>query len=98
MDFGLFLEFPRTDGGTEQDAFQKAFRLVDMAEQMGVDSVWLADYHFSEGRVLASPITVASAIPARTQRVPIGLAALPFPLGPPVRFPGDIANPAHSPQ
>ena len=74
MDFGLFLEFPRWDGGTEQEAFQRAFRLVDMAEQLGVDSVWLAEYHFSEGRVLASPITIASAIAARTQRVRIGLS------------------------
>lgn len=95
MDFGLFLEFPRWDGGTEQEAFQRAFRLVDTAEQMGVDSVWLAEYHFSEGRVLASPITIASAIAARTKRIRIGLAVLLLPLGHPVRIAEDIATLDH---
>ena len=92
MDFGLFLEFPRLDGGTEQEAFQRAFRLVDMAEQMGVDSVWLAEYHFNQGRVLASPVTIASAIAARTQRMRIGLAVLLLPLGHPVRMAEDVAT------
>ena len=95
MDFGLFLEFPRSDGGTEQEAFQRAFRLVDTAEQMGVDSVWLAEYHFSEGRVLASPVTIASAIAARTQRMRIGLAVLLLPLGQPVRIAEEIATLDH---
>ena len=52
MEFGLFLEFPRQEGGTDHDAFRDAFHLVDRAEEQGVDSVWLAEYHFNPGRVL----------------------------------------------
>jgi hypothetical protein len=62
MDFGLFLEFPRGEGMTEQEAIQESFAVVDEAESLGVDSVWLAEYHFNPGRILSAPITIASAI------------------------------------
>ena len=95
MDFGLFLEFPRAEGGSEHDAFRDAFDLVDKAEEQGVDSVWLAEYHFNPGRVLASPVTVSSAISARTKRMRIGMAVLLLPLGDPIRIAEDIATLDH---
>ena len=67
MDFGLFLEFPCREGMTNREAFAECFALVDAAEALGVNSVWLAEYHFAPISVLSSPITVASAIAARTQ-------------------------------
>jgi hypothetical protein len=43
---------------------------VDTAERMGLDAIWLAEIHFSPGRsVLSAPLTIASAIAARTQRL-----------------------------
>ena len=95
MDFGLFLEFPCSEGGTEHDAFRDAFALVDNAEEQGVDSVWLAEYHFNPGRVLASPVTICSAIAARTERMRIGLAVLLLPLGNPIRIAEEIATLDH---
>lgn len=95
MEFGLFLEFASPEGGTERDAFKEAFALVDKAEELGVDSVWLAEYHFNPGRVLASPVTVSSAIAARTKKLRIGLAVLLLPLGNPVRFAEEIATLDH---
>ena len=95
MDFGLFLEFPCSEGGTEHDAFKDAFTLVDQAEEQGVDSVWLAEYHFNPGRVLASPVTIGSAIAARTERIRIGLAVLLLPLGNPIRIAEEIATLDH---
>ena len=72
MDFGLFLEFPRHEGGTEQQAFEDAFALVDLAEELKVQSVWLAEYHFNAGRVLSAPITIASSIATRTKNIRVG--------------------------
>ncbi len=95
MKFGLFLEFPSPQGGTEHDAFRDAFDLVDRAEEQGVDSVWLAEYHFNPGRVLASPVTICSAIAARTERIRIGLAVLLLPLGNPIRIAEEIATLDH---
>jgi alkanesulfonate monooxygenase SsuD/methylene tetrahydromethanopterin reductase-like flavin-dependent oxidoreductase (luciferase family) len=95
MDVGLFVEFPCREGMTEREAFAECFALVDEAEARGVDSVWLAEYHFAPISVLASPITVASAIAARTQRIRIGLAVVLLPLGHPIRVAEDIATLDH---
>ena len=95
MDFGLFLEFPCREGMTEREAFAQCFALVDEAEARGVDSVWLAEYHFAPISVLSSPITIASAIAARTQRIRIGLAVVLLPLAHPIHIAEDIATVDH---
>lgn len=95
MDCGLFLEFSCRDGMTEHDAFAECFALVDEAEARGVDSVWLAEYHFSSFSVLSSPITIASAIAARTRRIRIGTAVILLPLGHPIRIAEEIATLDH---
>ena len=95
MDFGVFIEFPCREGMTEREAFTECFTLADEAEALGVDSVWLAEYHFSPISVLSSPITIASAIAARTQRIRIGLAVVLLPLGNPIRLAEDIATLDH---
>ena len=95
MEFGLFLEFPRRESESEHQAFADAFEVVDAAENLGVDSVWLAEYHFVPGRALAAPITIASAIAARTNRIRIGLAVVLLPLGQPVRIAEEIATLDH---
>jgi alkanesulfonate monooxygenase SsuD/methylene tetrahydromethanopterin reductase-like flavin-dependent oxidoreductase (luciferase family) len=95
MDFGLFIEFPCREGMTEREAFAECFALADEAEASGVDSVWLAEYHFSPISVLSSPITIASAIAARTERIRIGLAVVLLPLGNPIHLAEDIATLDH---
>ena len=92
MHFGVFLEFPVSNGGTQRDAFQESFALVDEAERLGVDSVWLPEYHFNSGRVLSAPMTTASAIAARTERIRIGLGVQCLPLGHPVRMAEEAAT------
>src|SRR4029450_13560299 len=95
MDVGLFLEFPCREGMTDGEAFAECFALVDAAEALGVNSVWLAEYHFAPISVLSSPITVASAIAARTQRIRIGLAVVLLPLAHPIHIAEDIATLDH---
>ena len=92
MDLGLFLEFPVREGSTENQAFKESFALVDQAERLGVPSVWMAEYHFNPGRVLASPTTILSAIAGRTERIRLGTAVLLLPLANPVRVAEEIAT------
>ena len=92
MELGLFLEFPVREGSTENKAFKESFALVDQAEDLGVPSVWMAEYHFNPGRVLASPVTILSAIAARTQSIRIGTAVLLLPLANPIRVAEEIAT------
>ena len=96
MDFPLFLEFSRRGEMTQRDAFDESFKLVSECEELGVDSVWLAEYHFNIDRsVLSAPVTVASAIAARTKRMRIGLAVQILPLGNPIRIAEEVATLDH---
>ena len=95
MQTGIFLEFPALAGVTDQEAFQQGFRVAAEAERLGVESVWLAEYHFIPFSVLSAPVAVAAAIAARTQRIRIGLGVLLLPLGNPIRIAEEIATLDH---
>ena len=95
MEFGLFLEFPRPVDGDHHDAFTQSFRLVQEAEDLGVASVWLAEYHFNMERALASPVAIAAAIAAKTSVMRIGTAVYCLPLGHPIRVAEEMATLDH---
>ena len=93
MHFGIFMEFGVRPGGSEADAFREGLALVDAAEAWGLDSAWLAEFHFSPDRsVLSSPIAVAAAIAARTKRIRIGMAVYVLPLNNPLRIAEEAAT------
>ncbi len=46
MDFGINTDFTVPQGGTHQEAFQASMEEVDLAEEMGLDTVWLGEGHF----------------------------------------------------
>src|SRR5437879_7166924 len=87
MEFGMFHQFPVVPGGSETDAFAQAFEQVDAAERHGLDAMWLAELHVDPARsVLAAPMTIASAIAARTERIKIGNTVQVLPLWTPLRI------------
>ena len=92
MEFGVFLEFPVVEGRTEQDAFDESFVLIEEAEKLGVGSLWLAEYHFNPGRVMAAPITILSNVAARTKNIRLGTAVILLPLANPLRVAEEIAT------
>ena len=92
MEYGIFLEFPVMEGGTDKQAFDDSMVLINEAEKQGVDSLWLAEYHFNPGRVMASPITILSNVAARTERIRLGTAVILLPLAYPVRVAEEIAT------
>src|SRR5712692_9839094 len=93
MEFGMFHQFPVVPGGSEGDAFAQAFEQVDAAERYGLDAMWLAELHVDPARsVLAAPMTIASAIAARTERIKIGIAVQVLPLCHPLRIAEEAAT------
>ena len=93
MEFGMFHQFPVVPGGSESDAFAQAFEQVDAAERYGLDAMWLAELHVDPARsVLAAPMTIASAIAARTERIRIGIAVQVLPLCHPLRIAEEAAT------
>jgi alkanesulfonate monooxygenase SsuD/methylene tetrahydromethanopterin reductase-like flavin-dependent oxidoreductase (luciferase family) len=96
VEFGIFHEFERPPGMSEAQAFANAFELVDVAEQGGLDAVWLAELHFNPRRsVLASPMLLAGAIGARTSNIKIGTAVQILPLCHPLQLAEEAATVDH---
>jgi alkanesulfonate monooxygenase SsuD/methylene tetrahydromethanopterin reductase-like flavin-dependent oxidoreductase (luciferase family) len=93
MHIGMFMEFGFRNGGSARDAFRDGFKLVDAGESWGLDSAWLAEFHFMPDRsVLSSPIVLAGAIAARTKRMRIGTAVYVLPLTNPLRVAEEVAT------
>jgi alkanesulfonate monooxygenase SsuD/methylene tetrahydromethanopterin reductase-like flavin-dependent oxidoreductase (luciferase family) len=93
MEFGMFHEFPSLPGRTEGEAFDEAMEQVDAAERLGLDVMWLAELHFEPRRsVLSAPLSIASAIAARTRRIKIGIAVQVLPLCHPLRLAEEAAT------
>ncbi len=96
MDFGMFTDFHVRKGMSQPEAFDESFAQVTQAENLGIDSVWLAEHHFSPDRsVLASPMVLSSAIAARTSKIRIGLAVQVLPLTNPLRVAEEAATVDH---
>src|SRR6266487_1549766 len=93
FEFGMFHEFQRTAGMTEEDAFSISFEQVDAAERWGLDAMWLAEIHVAPERsVCSAPLTLASAIAARTKRIKIGTGVQVLPLCHPLRLAEEAAT------
>src|SRR5207237_10822841 len=81
FEFGMFHEFQRTAGITDEECFKTSFEEVDAAERWGLDAMWLAEIHVNlERSVCSAPLTLASAIVALTKRMKVvtGVQVLPL--------------------
>ena len=96
MEFGMFHEFARMPGQSEAETFAQSFAEVDAAERWGLDVMWLAELHVDPQRsVLAAPLTIATAIAARTTRMKVGIAVQVLPLCHPLRLAEEVTTVDH---
>src|SRR5215813_13276313 len=92
MYAGLVMECDYREGRTQEEAFAEAFSIAELAEDNGLDGVWLAERHFAGPRrptdpmgagipsIASVPLVLASAIAARTTRLRIGTGVSVLPL------------------
>jgi alkanesulfonate monooxygenase SsuD/methylene tetrahydromethanopterin reductase-like flavin-dependent oxidoreductase (luciferase family)/putative sterol carrier protein len=85
MRFGIFYEhqIPRPWGDDgEQRLVQEALEQIELADRVGIDSVWEVEHHFLEEYSHSSASGVfLGAASQRTKRIRLGLGILPLPLG-----------------
>ena len=94
MRYGIFylpsLSQDRTDGA------QRLHEIVEQSgygEELGFDSVWLAEHHFhSFGGILSSPTVIGAAIAQTTSTIRIGTAVTLLPYHDPLRLAEDYAT------
>lgn len=84
MRVGAFLLAAQFPGQGHGEALHRAVRAAEVAEQSGLDSVWLAEHHFVPYGVCPSAVTLAALLLGRTRRIGVGTAVSVLPTAHPV--------------
>lgn len=84
MKFGMFL-------GPFERSLDHFVSQAELAEELGYDSVWVAEHHGLADRFYPSPLMLLAGLATRTRRVTLGTAILLLPLYHPLRLAEDVA-------
>jgi alkanesulfonate monooxygenase SsuD/methylene tetrahydromethanopterin reductase-like flavin-dependent oxidoreductase (luciferase family) len=95
MEFGIFSAFNVREGSDEHSAFEEWLRLAEIADSLGVDCFWLAEFHFRPHTPLSAPLVIGGAIASRTRRLKIGMGVQLLPLANPLRLAEEAATLDH---
>ncbi len=85
------LRCPDFAGISRADLYATFLEQAAWADRNGLDSLVLSEHHCVDDGYLPSPVPLAAAAAARTQRIPIIVAALLLPLYDPIRLAEDMA-------
>jgi hypothetical protein len=59
--------------------YHDILKRAKLAEELGFDSVWIAEHAFSEHGIISSPHRLLAAIAAQTTRAQVGVACSMYP-------------------
>jgi len=77
-------------GAPMDNLYQAALEMCEWGESNGLVNVLLCEHHMSPDGYLPSPVIMASAIAARTSKVPVRIAVFHMPLYHPIRLAEDM--------
>jgi alkanesulfonate monooxygenase SsuD/methylene tetrahydromethanopterin reductase-like flavin-dependent oxidoreductase (luciferase family) len=89
--FGILHDFRRPDAGDYVRYYEECLAEVALADQLGLDAVWLGEHHLTPDGMTPVPLVLAAAIAARTHRIRIGTSVLVLPLHHPLRLAEEAA-------
>ncbi|GAA3492059.1 MULTISPECIES: LLM class flavin-dependent oxidoreductase [Streptomyces] len=84
MHIGAFVLAAQFPGQGQGETLHRAVRTAEVAEEAGLDSVWLAEHHFVPYGVCPSAVTLAALMLGRTRRLRVGTAVTVLPTAHPV--------------
>ncbi|MEV6958614.1 LLM class flavin-dependent oxidoreductase [Streptomyces sp. NPDC051207] len=84
MRVGSFVLAAQFPGQGQGEALHRAVRSAEVAEEAGLDAVWLAEHHFVPYGTCPSAITLAALLLGRTRRLRVGTAVSVLPTVHPV--------------
>ncbi len=64
---------PNPVSRTDADVYHDILKGARLAEELGFDSVWIAEHAFSEHSIISSPHSLLAAIATQTKRVKLGV-------------------------
>ena len=93
MEFGVFYQLPCAADQSPAERYSDTIAQSQLADELGFDSVWLAELHFNpEFSIMSAPLLVASAIAQTTKRIMVGTAVNLVPLHHPIRLAEEAAT------
>ena len=91
MRFGLFEIGQQVAGKPIAEVYDELLRQMVLAEELGFESVFFAEHHFSDYSVIPSPNLLIAALSQRTRRIRIGTLVNVLPFHNPVRLAEEVA-------
>lgn len=85
-----FLTIGRFDAANPGPGIEETLEVIERAEALGFDSVWLRCRHLQPG--ISSPVAIMAAASQRTSRIELGTAVIPLGLENPLRLAEDLAT------
>ncbi|GAA0945707.1 LLM class flavin-dependent oxidoreductase [Nonomuraea longicatena] len=93
ISLGYELEVRGRTREVEQQAFRNVIDQVVLGDQLGFDTAWFVEHHFTRGFSHSSaPDLVLAAISQRTERIRLGLGVVLLPFQSPVRTAERVAT------
>ncbi|MFX4291725.1 LLM class flavin-dependent oxidoreductase [Streptomyces bohaiensis] len=84
MRVGTFVLAGQFAGQTHDEVLHRVVRSAEVAEEAGLDAVWLAEHHFIPYGICPSAATLAGFLLGRTRRIGVGTAVSVLPTTHPV--------------
>ncbi|WP_049580362.1 LLM class flavin-dependent oxidoreductase [Streptomyces sp. SBT349] len=84
MRMGTFVLAGQYPGQSDAEALRRAVRSAEVADEVGLDGVWVAEHHFVPYGVCPSAVTLAALLLGRTRRIRVGTAISILTTGHPV--------------
>jgi alkanesulfonate monooxygenase SsuD/methylene tetrahydromethanopterin reductase-like flavin-dependent oxidoreductase (luciferase family) len=91
MRFGTFHLLGSPEMAPAEQRFDDTLEQIALAEELGFDSVWVAEHHFSNYGYSANPLLLIAKASAVTSRVRFSQAVIVAPFYHPLRLAEDIA-------
>ena len=91
LKFSLIHVFEGPEGRDEHELIGENFDIMQAAEGTGFDIVWVAEHHFSQHGICATPVQALAAVAAATREIHIGPAVVLLPFNQPIRVAEDYA-------
>lgn len=93
LRFGVYYDFrnPLGSGMTTADLYRRTLDQIRTVDQLGYDSVWMSEHHFTEDGYMPSVVAMSAAIAAVTETLVISQDVLLMPFQHPLRLAEDLA-------
>src|SRR5437762_9684279 len=92
VQFGIMLGISGVHSPDEApEKYREGLAQIELAEQLGFESAWVAEHHFTTYVMLPAPLLLLTAAAQRTRTIRLGTAVLPLPFYHPLRLAEDVA-------